>query len=331
MRWIKLNASITEHWVWQDAEKLKWWLDLILLASWKDRKQLVGKQVVLLQRGQLIAPISYLCKRWKRSRTMVENFLKNLQEDGMISRGTTNTIAIITIVNYETYQNKNSATESAYESATESAYESASEKATEKASQHLCESASCKGGDASQKATESATESAYQSATESATESVMPRATNVEYNNNIYNNNIYNNLKEDSLRSSSCVDKSTQNSAIIDFEKFVQFFNEEIDANNSTIPHIKAITEKRKKMIQARIREHGKNSLAEVVRLMASSDYLNGKNDRGWVADIDWMLKPNNYIKIIEGNYQDSKSNDTDKRRTTEVPSATAEDYNGSF
>ena len=101
MRWIKLNTSIAEHWIWQDAEKLKWWLDLILLASWKDRKQLVGKQVVLLQRGQLIAPISYLCKRWKRSRTMVENFLKNLQEDGMISKGTTNTIAIITITNYE--------------------------------------------------------------------------------------------------------------------------------------------------------------------------------------------------------------------------------------
>lgn len=328
MRWIKLNASIAEHWIWQDAEKLKWWLDLILLAAWKDRKQLVGKQVVLLQRGQLIAPISYLCKRWKRSRTMVENFLKNLQEDGMILKGTTNTIVIITIVNYETYQNKNSATESAYESATESATESASEKATEKASQHLCESASYKGRDATEKATKSASESAYQSATESATESVMPRATNVEYNNNIYNN-IYN-IKEDSLRSSSCADKSAQNFAVIDFEKFVEFFNEEIDANNSTIPHIKAITERRKKMIQARIREHGKNSLAEVVRLMTSSDYLNGKNDRGWVADIDWMLKPNNYIKIIEGNYQD-KSNDTDKRRTTEVPTATAEDYNGSF
>lgn len=329
MRWIKLNAAIADHWIWQDAEKLKWWLDLILLAAWKDRKQLVGKQVVLLQRGQLIAPISYLCKRWKRSRTMVENFLKNLQEDGMISKGTMNTIAIITITNYEMYQNKNSATESAYESATERAYESASEKAFEKASQHLCESASYKGREANQKATERATESAYQSATESATESVTPRATNVEYNNNIYNNNIYN-IKEDSLHSSSCVDKSTQNPAIIDFEKFVEFFNQEIDANNSVIPHIKAITERRKKMIQARIREHGKNSLAEVVRLMASSDYLNGKNDRGWVADIDWMLKPNNYIKIIEGNYQDNK-NDTDKRRTTEVPSATAEDYNGSF
>ena len=325
MRWIKLNASITEHWVWQDAEKLKWWLDLILLASWKDRKQLVGKQVVLLQRGQLIAPISYLCKRWKRSRTMVENFLKNLQEDGMISKGTTNTIAIITIVNYETYQNKNSATESAYESATERAYESASEKASEKASQHLCESASYKGRDATEKATESATESAYKSATESTTESVTPRATNVEYNNNIYN------IKEDSLRSSSCADKSAQNPALIDFEKFVEFFNQEIDANNSVIPHIKAITEKRKKMIHSRIREHGKNSLAEVVRLMASSDYLNGKNDRGWAADIDWMLKPNNYIKIIEGNYQDNKNNDTDRRRTTEVPTATAEDYNGSF
>ena len=329
MRWIKLNASIAEHWIWQDAEKLKWWLDLILLAAWKDRKQLVGKQVVLLQRGQLIAPISYLCKRWKRSRTMVENFLKNLQEDGMILKGTTNTIAVITITNYEMYQNKNSASESAYESATERAYESASEKATEKASQHLCESASCKGRDASQKATESATESAYQSATESATESVTERATNVEYNNNIYNNNIYK-LKEDSLHSSSCADKSAQNSAVIDFEKFVEFFNQEIDANNSTIPHIKAITEKRKKMIQARIREHGKNSLVEVVRLLVSSDYLNGKNDRGWVADIDWMLKPNNYIKISEGNYQD-KNNDTDKRRTTEVPTATAEDYNGSF
>ena len=31
--WIKIYRDIQEHWIWQDANKLKWWLDIILMAK----------------------------------------------------------------------------------------------------------------------------------------------------------------------------------------------------------------------------------------------------------------------------------------------------------
>ena len=80
--------------------------------------------------------------------------------------------------------------------------------------------------------------------------------------------------------------------------------------------------------IQARARENGKESLMEVIKQAAKSDFLNGRNDRGWVADFDWLMRPNNFVKVLEGNYN---NNGNDRRRGTEVTAASAEDYDTTF
>ena len=105
--WIKISREIEDHWLWQDADRLRWWIDMLFMASWKENKQLVGKQLVSLRRGQLIASISFLCKRWGRSRSMVEPFLTLLHEEGMISKEVGNNVSIITVLNYEKYQANN--------------------------------------------------------------------------------------------------------------------------------------------------------------------------------------------------------------------------------
>lgn len=102
--WIKISKDIVNHWLWNDAERLKWWLDLLMLAAWEDHQTLVGKRLVDVKRGQLIASLSYLCARWKRSRMMVEPFLNLLIEEKMIRKEVSHNIAVITVVNYERYQ-----------------------------------------------------------------------------------------------------------------------------------------------------------------------------------------------------------------------------------
>lgn len=62
-------------------------------------------------------------------------------------------------------------------------------------------------------------------------------------------------------------------------------------------------SQKRKTAVRARIREHGVESLEKVFRAAANSDFMNGKNNRGWVADFDWIINPTNYVKILEGKY----------------------------
>ena len=98
--WIKLHRSITTHWLWQDAERFQWWCDLLMMAAYTERKQLVGRQLVTLKTGQLIASTSFLCQRWKRSRPMVEGFINTLVSDGMLCKEMAHNVAILTITNY---------------------------------------------------------------------------------------------------------------------------------------------------------------------------------------------------------------------------------------
>lgn len=102
--WIKISRELPKHWIWQDADRLKWWLDLILMAAWDDSKQLVGSRLIEIKRGQLIASISFLVKRWGIGHNTVIAFLKMLQEEKMILKTSMRNVSIITICNYDKYQ-----------------------------------------------------------------------------------------------------------------------------------------------------------------------------------------------------------------------------------
>lgn len=114
--WISISRGIREHWIWQDSDRLKWWLDLLLLASWKDEKVLLGGRLRVLRRGQAVISVRSLRNRWaKRDKdgrvierpglNRVMGFLQMLEEDGMIVRDLSeHKNTILTICNYERYQ-----------------------------------------------------------------------------------------------------------------------------------------------------------------------------------------------------------------------------------
>ena len=102
--WIKIHREITSHWIFQDAEKFKWWVDMLFLASYEDNRTLVKNQVAEVKRGQLIGSLSFFMKRWGVGKERVSNFLKLLQSHRMIDKKSDKNITIITICNYESYQ-----------------------------------------------------------------------------------------------------------------------------------------------------------------------------------------------------------------------------------
>lgn len=85
----------------------------------------------------------------------------------------------------------------------------------------------------------------------------------------------------------------------------LDFFNEEMEMSGAVIPKVHKIAEnsKRAGAISARIREHGEEAVKEMIRKAAKSDFLNGKNQRGWTASFDWLFLPSNFEKVYEGNY----------------------------
>ena len=89
----------------------------------------------------------------------------------------------------------------------------------------------------------------------------------------------------------------------IDFVGLLDFWNKTMESANAVIPKIKSLSERRKGFIKARVREFNKRAVFEVISKAGTSDFLNGKNQRGWVADFDWIFRPNNFPKVLEGNY----------------------------
>ena len=89
----------------------------------------------------------------------------------------------------------------------------------------------------------------------------------------------------------------------IDVEGFITFFNRMMPKDG--IPHIQCLQGKRLEMLRARCREFGKGAVVQMIQNAARSLFLNGRGKRGWRASIDWLLKPNNFPKVLEGIYYD--------------------------
>lgn len=84
--------------------------------------------------------------------------------------------------------------------------------------------------------------------------------------------------------------------------------------NNSGFRRIERMSPSstRYKMANRRIEEYGIDKVLEALYRADKSDFLHGKSDRGWEMDFDWFVKPSNFQKVLEGNYDNrGKKNKT--------------------
>ena len=105
--YIKLFRKIEDNILWRSNEpycKRAAWVDLILLANHKDNDFLMGNKKIVVKRGQHWTSNEKLQQRWRWSEKRVREFLKLLQEEGMIYLETTNRGSMITLVNYGKFQ-----------------------------------------------------------------------------------------------------------------------------------------------------------------------------------------------------------------------------------
>ena len=78
---------------------------------------------------------------------------------------------------------------------------------------------------------------------------------------------------------------------------------------------------KRGVMLKARIREYGVGAVLDAIAKVKDSPFLKGQNARSWVITFDWLIKPNNFIKVLEGNYDDEDKGAGGKPERAFVPS----------
>lgn len=115
------------------------------------------------------------------------------------------------------------------------------------------------------------------------------------------------------------------------FERFKDYFNTAVA--DTSIPQITKLTDSRKTALRSIFKEYGKETVETVIKKTIASDFLS--KDWGKVS-FDWIFKKANFIKILEGNYDNRTDNrqTTDKysaRRGTDIGNLTEADYGGPF
>lgn len=56
-------------------------------------------------------------------------------------------------------------------------------------------------------------------------------------------------------------------------------------------------------MLTARIKQYSKDDVLTAIEKIKESDYCQGKNKYGWTITFDWFVRPNNFPKVLDGNY----------------------------
>lgn len=121
---------------------------------------------------------------------------------------------------------------------------------------------------------------------------------------NIYNKTIE---KKDTNVSYEAESTLSPQKNSFNWDGLMKYFNDMMA--NKAIQQIARFTPKRKQCVSARLREYGREAIGEAIKKAAASDFLNGKNNHNFTATFDWIFRPNNFPKVLEGNYDNRDNN----------------------
>jgi hypothetical protein len=93
----------------------------------------------------------------------------------------------------------------------------------------------------------------------------------------------------------------TSPSPSVPIEEAFEFFN--LNAKAIGLPEARVLTPGRRTKLRERLVEHGIDGWREAVEAIPCQPFLLGKNDRGWVANFDFLLQPESLNKVRERAY----------------------------
>lgn len=104
---------------------------------------------------------------------------------------------------------------------------------------------------------------------------------------------------------------------LFDYQSVVDCFNSVC----TSLPKVQKLTDKRRKAIRSAATLLDNMTFKEVFGIVERSDFLTGRSG-SWSCGFDWIIKPANLTKIIEGNYS---------RDTKKIGNAQETVYEGSW
>lgn len=118
-----------------------------------------------------------------------------------------------------------------------------------------------------------------------------------------FNTPIKKNLKENNTISNNTFNNTEyieSTSSDVPYKEIVQAYNDIC----KSLPSVKVISDKRKKKMRVIYREvGGLDIITEAFKKAENSDFLSGRNGKWGGCNFDWLINYNNFIKVIEGTY----------------------------
>ena len=269
--------------------RMQAWIDLLLVANYRDSVIYVRGNKVDVKRGQIAKSQDFFATRWKWSRGKVIRFLDELQKCGQIVQQKSNVITLISVVNYEYYQQDGTTdgqqTDSRqYNKRTtdgttdEPQIVQPNERRIKKNKEDNKETSLTRGKENA---------AAVAAPTSASDEAEAPKPIKAEKRENL----PFKEIKE--LWNAVCVG----------------------------YPKLHSLSESRKNKMRNRVAEMGGAEkalllLREIFTKMQVSNFLRGDNKRGWKASFDWLFENDkNWVKVYEGNY-DNRPDTAPRYRT---------------
>lgn len=95
-------------------------------------------------------------------------------------------------------------------------------------------------------------------------------------------------------------EKNTEKTEMEDICETVRdFFN----ITTTAFPKIKFLSDKQSSAIIDSVNRFGFEGVKHCFELAEDSDFLKGNNKQGWIAGFDWLIQPENVLKVLNGNY----------------------------
>jgi len=87
------------------------------------------------------------------------------------------------------------------------------------------------------------------------------------------------------------------------YQEIQKIFNQK----RNNMPEIKILSGNRKNAIRLRYKKYGLDGLTALFEKAGKSNFLNGKNNKKWVATFDWLIEEKNMVKTLEGNFDNKE------------------------